>query len=153
MRLSVLPLSFLSLVALAVMVAATPALQAATLNSRATLQDTTPPNDFAVRDTTPGKNGTQFDTAIDDLPLMPGLTVDTSNDTIFVVPHTGRIAESTATGMVDVDDVYSYYYKSLPHLGWKAANRRTYTREGDVLRITARANGKVTTVHFSIRPE
>lgn len=126
---------------------------AATLNSQTTLQDITPPNDFAVRDTPVGKNGTQFDTAIDDLPLMPGLKVNTSDDTLFVVPHTGRIAESTAIGLVDVDEVYKYYYKSLPHLGWKAVNHSTYTREGDVLRISARANGKTTTVHFSIRPE
>lgn len=142
----------LSGIALILLSVAAP-VQAATLNQHSTLDDVAPPSDFAVRDAQSGKGGTQFAGVIDDLPLMPGLTAETANDTLFVVPHTGRIAESTATGMVDVDDVYKFYHKSLPHLGWKAVNHRTYTREGDVLRIEAKANGKVTTVHFSIRPE
>ncbi|MER2520527.1 MAG: hypothetical protein ABTQ34_07555 [Bdellovibrionales bacterium] len=91
--------------------------------------------------------------SIEDLPLMPGLSALRDEDTVFVVPHGGRIAESAAIGAVDVDDVYLYYKRSLPQLGWKASDARTYRRNGERLNILARANGKITTVQFSIKPE
>jgi hypothetical protein len=94
----------------------------------------------------------QFDTVIDDLPLMPGLHVVQEDDVLFVVPRSGRIAETTTTGEVDVDDVYDFYKRTLPHLGWKQLNGRTYMRENDILHIEARARDKVTTVRFSITP-
>lgn len=96
---------------------------------------------------------TQFVPSIDDLPLMPGLSALRDEDTLFVVPHGGRIAESAAIGAVDVDEVYKYYTRSLPQLGWKASDARTYRRNGEKLKILARANGKITTVQFSIKPE
>jgi hypothetical protein len=95
----------------------------------------------------------KFDTAVDDLPLMPGLTAVPEEETLFVEPKAGRIAESVASGAVDIDEVYQFYHRTLPHLGWQILDGRTYKRGGEKLRIQARADGKLTTVHFSIKPE
>ena len=119
--------------------------QAATLNDTTTLQDQQPPNDIPVAQP-------QFTKVIDDLPLMDGLNLVPDNDVLFVVPKAGRIAETDATGVVDVDAVYNYYRKALPHLGWKAINGRSYVRENDILHIDAHADGKLTTVKFSVTP-
>jgi len=74
---------------------------------------------------------------------MPGLDPVADEDMVFSVPHAGRIAESYAQGTMDIDDVYKFYGKSLPHLGWKVVDGRTYDRDGERLRIEAHANGKV----------
>jgi len=122
-------------------------LYAAQLNTQSTLVDTTPPNLVPAP-----AHETKFAPAIDDLPLMPDLNPVPDEDTVFVVPSAGRIAQSTAEGPVDIDDVYKFYRRSLPHLGWKVVDARTYMREGEQLRIDAHANGKVTTVRFSVKP-
>src|SRR5690348_4727415 len=86
----------------------------------------------------------QFTSVIDDLPLMPGLKTNEDKDVLFVEPQAGRIAETEASGDVKVDDVYKFYNRSLPHLGWKAVDGRTYEREGERLRIDARSSGSAT---------
>jgi len=94
----------------------------------------------------------QFTSVVDDLPLMPGLKAEDDKDVLFVEPHAGRIAETEAKGEVTIDDVYNFYRHSLPHLGWKAVDGRTYEREGERLRIDAETSGKITTVQFTIKP-
>ena len=94
----------------------------------------------------------QFASVIDDLPLMPGLKTEEDKDVLFVEPHEGRIAETEATGAVDINEVYNFYRRSLPHLGWKVVDGRTYEREGERLRIDAEASGKITTVQFTVKP-
>jgi hypothetical protein len=94
----------------------------------------------------------QFTKVIDDLPLMPGLELVDDEDVLFDAPGSGRIAETNAMGPVDTDDVYKFYKKSLPHLGWHAAGSNTYRRNNEELRIDARANQKITLVTFTVRP-
>lgn len=120
-------------------------LRAAELNTTSTLTDEIP------RQTIPN-SAPRFTKVIDDLPLMPGLELMPDEDVLFIAPRSGRIAETTAEGMVDIDGVYKFYYRTLPHLGWRCLDMRTYQRENDVLRIDAHANEKVTTVRFSIKP-
>ena len=121
-------------------------LHAAQLNTSSTLSDTEAASSVAAPET-------KFDPVIDDLPLLPGLYPLPNEATIFVEPHAGRIAESDTQGMVDIDDVYRFYRHTLPHLGWQIIDSRTYHRTGEKLRIDAHADGKITTVRFSIRPE
>ena len=120
-------------------------LHAAELNTSSTLVDTTPASEVPA-------SPTQFDSVIDDLPLMQGLTSVPDQATSFTTPN-GRIVETVATGLVDVDGVYDFYRRTLPHLGWQMVDARTYRRGNDHLRIKAHADGKVTTVRFSIRPQ
>lgn len=94
----------------------------------------------------------QFTKVIDDLPLMPGLQLQDQDDVLFTTKLDGRIAETEAVGSVDIDDVYKFYHRTLPQLGWSVINGRSYRRENDVLRIEAKADGKMTHVHFSVKP-
>ena len=83
---------------------------------------------------------------------MPGLDLVEDEDVLFDAPGIGRIAETNAMGPVDAEDVYRFYHRSLPHLGWKSVNARTYVREHEQLRIDARANQKITVVRFTVKP-
>ena len=123
-------------------------LRAAELNSSSTLIDTQPPQSMPLP-----VAETRFVPGIDDLPLMPGLDPVPDQDTVFVVPRSGRIAQSAVQGSVDIDSIYSFYRRSLPQLGWKMATPKKYQRDGEQLRIEAHADGKVTTVRFSVTPD
>ena len=136
--------SLTALALIALLATAYPA-HASNLNNSTTLKDTELAPDLP--DSAP-----QFVTTIEDLPLMPGLQILTDDDTLFVVPRSGRIAKSTAVGVVDVDDVYKFYHHSLPQLGWKAINPRIYERNNERLRIDVHGDGKITTVNFSLNP-
>jgi len=95
----------------------------------------------------------QFAKVIDDLPLMPGLVPQEDKDVLFIAGP-GRIAETTAKGSVDIDEVYHFYQHSLPQLGWKEVNARTYERGNEHLRIDvsgANPSG-ITVVRFSVEP-
>ena len=96
---------------------------------------------------------TNFDPVIDDLPLMEGLTTVPDAATLFTAPHAGRIAESMAEGEVAIDDVYAFYRRALPHLGWKMVGARAYRRGAEKLSIDAHTEGKMTVVRFSIKPD
>jgi hypothetical protein len=102
---------------------------------------------------TSAKTITQFARVIDDLPLMPGLAEQEDKNVLFIAGP-GRIAQTTATGMIDIDTVYQYYQKSLPQLGWDAIDARTYERDAERLRIDASGanSGGVTVVRFSVEP-
>lgn len=120
-------------------------LQAAELQ-RAPVQ----PNDSPDRVVPP--SAVEFAKVIDDLPLMPGLQLVEDDDVLFTEPKAGRIAETTAEGEVDIDDMYMFYRRSLPQLGWKPLDTRRYIRDSEILRIEAHAGGRVTRVEFSVTP-
>lgn len=138
------PSPYLFLAALLVFAPAAPAF-AAPLPTSSTILDTSGPDV-----TEPAS--TKFDPVIDDLPLMEGLTPVADQGTLFTTPQ-GRIADSVAIGIVDVDQVYMFYRRSLPHLGWQKVNARTFRRKGEKLVIEAKGDGKITTVRFSLKPE
>ena len=119
---------------------------AAELNEASTLIDVQPRSDLAG-------SPPAFASAIDDLPLMDGLSPVADHDMLFVVPRQGRLAETVTEGTVDIDDVYRFYRHSLPQLGWTIVDGRTYDRGGERLRIDAHADGKVSTVRFSVHPQ
>ncbi len=101
-----------------------------------------------------GKNRvTQFARVIDDLPLMPGLALQDDKDVLFTSGDS-RIAETVATGSVRLEDVYNFYGQSLPQLGWKMIDDRTYERDGETLRIDVRGSDATRTayVRFTVGP-
>lgn len=124
----------------------TPQVEAAqiNINKETTLVDTMPETTIPA--------STNFAKVIDDLPLMPGLQLVEGEDVLFAEPVLGRIAETTAAGPVDIDDLYRYYSNNLPGLGWKKIDAKNYSRDNDHLRIDAHAEGKITSVRFSVRP-
>jgi hypothetical protein len=121
-------------------------LHAAQINPAASTTDQASPASL------PEAEPPHFTKVIEDLPLMPGLQLVEDEDVLFASPNAGRIAETNAIGPVDIDDVYKFYKRSLPHLGWKTVDSRTYQREGEQLRIEAHANAKITIVKFTVKP-
>jgi hypothetical protein len=107
---------------------------------------------FAANPATPDSGPAQFTRVIQDLPLMPGLEPVEDEDVLFDAPGSGRIAETNAMGPVDTNDVYKFYKKSLPHLGWREFKEHTYRRAKEELHIDARANQKITLVTFTVKP-
>jgi hypothetical protein len=103
-------------------------------------------------DTDPNAATPQFAKVIDDLPLMPGLQLIEDEDVLFASQGSGRIAETNAIGPVDVEEVYKFYRRSLPHLGWHSTDAHTFVRDNEQLRIDAHANQKITVVQFTIKP-
>lgn len=99
------------------------------------------------------KEQQKFAKVIDDLPLMPGLELQDDKDVLFL-SGSSRIAQTTAVGMVDIDEVYYYYESSLPQLGWKKIDARTYERGGERLRLDVRGNNPsgMTIARFSVEP-
>lgn len=93
--------------------------------------------------------------AIDDLPLMPGLTEVRGAGIAFDKPQ-GRIVEAFAEGVVAGDAVVAFYEKTLPQLGWSAARSPAgdtrWRREGEMLRIDVLADGGPVMVRFYLTP-
>lgn len=117
---------------------------AAQLNTKSTLIDTVPETAIEGR--------MHFTKVIEDLPLMPGLEPVETEDVLFEEPVMGRIAQTSAIGSIDIDELYKFYASALPSLGWKRVDAKNYVRGNDRLRIEAHAEGKVTSVKFSVRP-
>ncbi len=96
-----------------------------------------------------------FVNAIDDLPLMPGLSEVAEAGIAFDKPQ-GRIVEAYAQGAVTGPAVVAFYEKTLPQLGWVAARSMGggahWRREGEALRVEVLADGEPTTVRFYLTP-
>lgn len=78
--------------------------------------------------------GEQFLSAVDDLPLMDGLSEAEGGTMAFDSPN-GRVVETLATGSVTKDKVLKFYSATLPQLGWKEEFAGRFTRDEEVLRL------------------
>ncbi len=97
---------------------------------------------------------TRFLTAIDDLPLMPGLTEDANAGVNFDSPA-GRIAEAFASGHVSERQVLDFYAAALPQLGWRQDGDTRFSREREVLKVEfpgPTTAGSPLTVRFALKP-
>ncbi|MBT6442626.1 MAG: hypothetical protein HOK61_09395 [Alphaproteobacteria bacterium] len=96
-----------------------------------------------------------FLSALEDVPLMPGLTEDKAQGVVFDTPD-GRIVESVANGKVAVDRVKQFYAAVLPQLGWQSLNDlagdMAYGREGEVLAMTVRLVQGGVVVRYAVSP-
>lgn len=78
---------------------------------------------------------TVFFSALQDVPLMPGLAELSEQTVIFDKPG-GRIIESVADmGRLSRDEVLSYYAGSLPQFGWIPEGRGRFVRDSEALEI------------------
>jgi len=96
-----------------------------------------------------------FSAAVDDLPIMQGMTEIPNKIVVFDTPA-GRIVETTMETQVQTRQILTYYNQALTSLGWKAQNRslRGYIRKNEVLMIEIfqKADGKTNIVSFKIAP-
>ena len=84
---------------------------------------------------------------------MEGLEVEDGRDMLFVFGRE-RIAQTTARGHVDIDEVYYFYQSVLPQLGWQEITLRLYQREGEQLHINASSanSSGMAVVKFEVKP-
>ena len=83
---------------------------------------------------------------------MPGLAEVQGAATVFDAPQ-GRIVETYAAGPVSADDVAAFYVQTFPQLGWTAAGRTEYRREGEKLTLEITPGADETTVRFTLAPQ
>ena len=89
-------------------------------------------------------------TVLDGIPLMQGLQMAPEGDFIRILPDFGEPRHAVTTvGIADVNDVYDFYQRSLPPMGWQAISGRSYRRGTETLRVDAQAEGKLCTVTFT----
>lgn len=86
-----------------------------------------------------------FLSAIDDMPLADGVVELADGALVFDKPE-GRIVQVTALreGASSPALIRQFYLDTLPNLGWQAGaqapGRLTFTRKGEILRITLTAD-------------
>jgi hypothetical protein len=92
-----------------------------------------------------------FFSAIEDLPLAPGLAEVPGTATVFDKPA-GRIVQLLATGPVERDAVLRFYADALPQLGWSRTGAGGWRRENEALTLEVRPRGRDAEVRISITP-
>lgn len=95
--------------------------------------------------------------AVEDMPLMPGLTEEVDAELIFDKPG-GRIVETVAAGAVTSDAVRDFYLATLPQLGWRIVEGDSpglrFRRDGETLSLEiGLAEASRIRVRFSFTPE
>lgn len=96
---------------------------------------------------------TVFFTAIDDLPLMPGMT-EQADAVVFDQPD-GRVVEVMATVPLGTGSagISAFYDQTLPQLGWQKDGANSYVRDKERLSIAiGSVMGGPLPVRFSIKP-
>ena len=93
-----------------------------------------------------------FLSRLEDLPLVPGLSEDTTAGVSFDTAG-GRIVEAFAHGDVTEGQVLDFYRETLPQLGWNAESATEYRRGGERLHIEVSKRERGLIVHFSLSPQ
>jgi len=101
----------------------------------------------------PGLAEDRFFSAVEDLPVMPGLAERAEATVVFQKPE-GRIVELTAEGTVSRDAVIAFYDRVLPQFGWAREKDGSFRREAERLRLAfAITVAGGTAVNLTITPE
>ncbi len=95
----------------------------------------------------------EFLKAIDDVPLIAGLTELT--DPLVFESDQGRVVRTSAEGQKGAAQIADFYVATLPSLGWKRTedlNRLAFVRENEELNIQIRepASNRPVTVNFEL---
>lgn len=98
----------------------------------------------------PAAHATQFLSAIEDLPLAPGLAE--KPDPLIFESDQGRVVRVAAEGNVGATEISAFYARTLPALGWKLQNDGAYERESErlTLRVREPANMAPVRVEFEL---
>lgn len=93
-----------------------------------------------------------FLSRLEDLPLVPGLSEDTSTGVSFDTAG-GRIVEAFARGDLTRRQVLDFYRETLPQLGWTAEGETEFRRGGERLRLELIQDAQGLIVHYSLSPQ
>lgn len=97
-----------------------------------------------------GAEPTRFFSVIDDLPVMAGISED--GEGVEFATAGGRIAQTSALGLVRRADVLAFYAETLPQLGWTQSGRAAFVREGEMLSIEFEQDPAGLRVRFALAP-
>ncbi len=92
-----------------------------------------------------------FLAAIEEVPLMAGLTEEPTVALDFDKPH-GRLVETYAYGEVRAEDAAAFYHAVMPEFGWQVISGLVFSREGEMLRIDLIAEERSLVVRFVLSP-
>ena len=98
-----------------------------------------------------GGDAAVFLSAIEDVPLMAGLTEDEAAALDFDKPD-GRLVEAYAYGDVTRQDAAEFYAAVMPEFGWRQIGEQIYSREGETLRIYLSAEEQSLLIRFVLSP-
>ncbi|MDA0228839.1 MAG: hypothetical protein O3B21_01490 [Proteobacteria bacterium] len=104
-----------------------------------------PSGAFAADDTA------AFLTAIDEVPLMAGLTEEQTPALDFDKPD-GRLVETYAYGEVTAEEAGAFYRAVMPEFGWQNIDGLVFSREGEMLRIDFIPEERSLVVRFVLSP-
>lgn len=98
----------------------------------------------------------RFFSALNDVPLMPGLYELTAETVVFDQPE-GRIVESSAVSETEkAPEIRAFYGSVLPQLGWNlqkgTEQADSYLRQGEKLTLSLEVRDQLNIVHFSLSP-
>lgn len=93
-----------------------------------------------------------FLSAVEDLPLAPGLIEDPEAGLVFDSPA-GRIVEAQAEGAVTASAVEAFYAEALPELGWRRHGPWRFGREDEVLTLEVASGTRGLSVRFILQPD
>ncbi len=100
-----------------------------------------------------GSAAPKFVPGINDLPLMPGLSLRSETPVVFDTPG-GRIIEVFAVGKIPRSRIRSFYTETLPQLGWQPKIKNAFQRDKETLKIEISEDGKgQRVVRFSVVPQ
>ncbi|MBQ3117274.1 MAG: hypothetical protein IJC11_02995 [Alphaproteobacteria bacterium] len=86
----------------------------------------------------------------EDIPLMDGLIVQSPADLNFDTPEGQIIIVETISTNLTKEQVYCYYAKTLPEIGWKQITDKQYIREKDTILIKTIQEKQPLKIHFEI---
>ena len=98
----------------------------------------------------------QYFTMMQDIPVMPGLTPVEEESYVFDKPEGRILSQSALTTSRDEKEVFAYYAKALPPLGWTRKTTRIFVRDKERLKITAQKseeNKNALKIHFFLEPQ
>ncbi len=86
----------------------------------------------------------------EDVPLMAGLTVDKTDNLDFDTPA-GQIAVMEVTSRsLAAEQVFDYYRKTLPSLGWVEQQTGVFMRDNDTLTLMVVRAGAPLVMRFEV---
>jgi hypothetical protein len=88
-------------------------------------------------------------TILDGIPLFQGLQISTEKKLTDLLPASDFTISVAAIGAVNSDDVYAFYKRALPVLGWKPVGSRDFIKGMEKLDINAYAGATGSVVLFS----
>lgn len=99
-----------------------------------------------------GASAQEFLPGSEDVPLAPGLSATKKDIVVFDSPG-GRIIEAFAAGATDRATVETFYFQTLPALGWQPSDAGTlFHREAERLSIDFFGKDGALTVRFTLAP-